>query len=111
MDAGAWISLIAAVSSVIMMIVSVIVILRSSARDREKEIQLVKDDLKDRMEKYAKDDRDRRKAIYDEMNKRFKDVDETYVRRDMCKVLHNSLKESTDAIRDDLRRLNEMDGG
>lgn len=111
MDGSTWISILASVSSIIMMVISVIVILRSSARDREKDLQAVKDDLKDRLDKYAKEDRDRRKAIYDEMNKRFKEVDEIYVRRDLCKVLHNSLKESTDAIREDLRRLNEMDGG
>lgn len=111
MDWGTWIAILASVSSVITMAVGVVVVLRTSARDRERDLQAVKDDLKDRMDAYAKDDRERRRAIYDELNKRFKEVDEAYVRRDMCKVLHNSLKESTDAIRDDLRRLNEMDGG
>lgn len=110
MDGSTW-SILASVASVIGCIVSVIVVLRSTAREREKELQAVKDDLKDRMDGYAKDDRDRRKAIYDEMNRKFKEADETYVRRDMCNVLHSSLKESADAIREDLRRLNEMDGG
>ena len=111
MDGSSWITLLASGASIITMIVTVVVVLRSSARDREKDLQAVKDDLKDRMDAYAKDDRDRRKSIYDEMNRRFKEADDKFVRRDMCKVLHNSLKESTDAIRTDLRRLNETDGG
>lgn len=113
---------IASILSSVMVVATVIGMLRASGKTRAEEIQSIRDECRDRMDAHAKDDRDKRKAIYeeidkkvtaiyDEMGRRFKDVESDFVRRQMCDILHGALKEGIDGVRCDIRRLNEMDGG
>ena len=109
MDKAYW-SILASLGSFVGMLITLIVAIRTSSRNRVQEIQEVKDDLVQRQEERTKEDRQNRKAIYDEIRRVMKDIETTYVRKEMCEVIHGSLKEGIDSIQKGVRRISEMDG-
>ena len=111
---------IAQLATLVSMLGGLIVFVIRSARAAEKqrqddhdktkrELDILKKELLDRIEKVEGADRNKRGKIYDEVRAVETRIEEKFVRKDMCQILHGQLKEAVMLASSDLKRILERE--
>jgi len=91
-------------------LLTVIGIVWKESRARAKEFAELKEEFDKKLAELKKEDTNKRQRIYQEIDRKWEQAGSTFVRHDMCQVLHGALKEASKDISSDVKRLLERAG-